>query len=152
MKKFLAPFFLAIWFTAFSAGCGSGNTTTVGLQVELTGIARTSDGVTKLSWRVVNPNIVPYLVAQSSNKVHLNGVLVGTTNDREPLAVPAQSQVNRTSQLVIAGTAAEQTLAAAAAAGSGAYQVESYILIRLYGDTTDKSNLKAAGTLPVTAK
>ena len=63
MKKFLAPFFLAIWFTAFSAGCGSGNTTTVGLQVELTGIARTSDGVTKLSWRVVNPNIVPYLVA-----------------------------------------------------------------------------------------
>jgi hypothetical protein len=38
------------------------------------------------------------------------------------------------------------------AAGTASYQVESSILIRLYGDTTDKSTLKASGTLPVTAK
>lgn len=152
MKKFLAPLFLAAWFAVFSSGCGSSNTTTVGLQVELTGIARASDGTTSLSWRVVNPNIVPYLVAQSSHKVQLNGVVVGTANDKEPLAVPAQSRVDRTSPLVLAGTSAEHALASAVAAGTASYQVESSILIRLYGETTDKSTLKASGTLPVTAK
>ena len=91
-------------------------------------------------------------MAQSSHKVQLNGVVVGTANDKEPLAVPAQSRVDRTSPLVLAGTSAEHALASAVAAGTASYQVESSILIRLYGETTDKSTLKASGTLPVTAK
>jgi hypothetical protein len=66
------------------------------------------------------------------------------TNDKEPLAVPAQSRVDRTSPLVLAGTSAEHDAGSAVAAGTASYQVESSILIRLYGETTDKSTLKAS--------
>ena len=54
--------------------------------------------------------------------------------------------------MTVAGPAAERTLAAAAVAGSGAYRLESTVLMRLYGDMTDKSSLTAAGKVPVTAK
>ena len=152
MKKFLTPFFLAALFATL-AGCSSNTSnTTTGVKLELTGLARATDGSTQVAWRVVNPNIISYLLAEASHRIYLDGVLIGTVNDRDPVAIPAQAHVDLTSRLTVAGLAAERTLAAAAAAGSGAYRVESTILMRLYGDITDKSSLSAAGKVPVTAK
>lgn len=152
MKKFLAPFFLVALFAALGSGCNSSNTITVGLKVELTGLARAGDGSTQVSWRVVNPNVVPYLIAQSNHRVYLDGVLVGTITDKEATALPAHNHAARSTTLTTAGPAAERTLAAAAAAGSAAYRVESTVIIRLYGDTTERSSLSSAGTVPVSAK
>lgn len=152
MKKFLTPLLGAALFTLFATGCSSTNTLMVGLKTELTGIARAGDGTVQVSWRVVNPNIVSYLVAEADQRIYLDGVLVGTSKDREPVAVPAQSKTDRTSALVPAGAAAERTLAAALKAGSAAYRLESSVTIRLYGDTTEKSTLTASGTVPVTAR
>ena len=152
MKKFLTPFFLVTLFAALAAGCGGPNTAMVGLKVELTGLTRNGEGNTQVSWRVVNPNIVPYLVAQANHRIYLDGVLVGTITDREAAALPAQSKAERTNPLVIAGPTAERALAAAATAGTAAYRLESSVTIRLYGETTDRSDLRATGTVPVTAK
>ena len=124
----------------------------VGLNIELAGITRTADGKAEAAWRVVNPNVVSYLVAQANHRIYLDGALVGTVNDREALAVPAQSRADRTSALVITGAAAERALAAATATGSAAYRIESTVTIRLYGETTDRSELRAAGTVPVRTK
>jgi LEA14-like dessication related protein len=151
MKKILAPLFLATLLAFVAAGCGS-NTTMVGLNVELGGISRGGGGQVEVTWRVANPNIVPYLVAQASHRIYLDGVLVGTINDKDALALPAQNKAERTSPLVLAGPAAERTVAAAIAAGSATYRLESTVTIRLYGDNTDKSDLRGAGTVTVTAK
>lgn len=152
MKKLFTPFFLASMLALLGAGCSSSNTITAGLRVELTGIARTGDGATRMDWRVVNPNVVSYLLAQSTHRVYLDGVLVGTITDKDAMALPAHNHAARSTALTIAGPAAERTLAAAASAGSAAYRVESTVIIRLYGDSTERTNLSSAGTVPVTAK
>ncbi len=149
MKPFPAPLTFLLVLAAFLAGCGSPNTTTVGLKVELAGVARQADGHALVTWRVVNPNIVPYLLARVSHRIYLDGTLVGSVDDREALAIPSQTNQERTTALVSAGPAAERALAAAATAGSAAYRVESNVLVRLYGDTTEKGELRGAGTVPV---
>lgn len=152
MKKFLTPFFLVTLLTMLGTGCSSSNTITAGLRVELTGLARADDGTTRADWRVVNPNVVSYLLAQSSHRVYLDGVLVGTFTDKEAMALPANNHSARSSLLKSDGAAAERTLAAAAAAKSASYRVESDIIIRLYGDSTERSGLSSTGTVPVTTK
>ena len=153
MKKFLTPFFL-VTLLALVAGCNSSrnNNTTAGVKIELTGLARASDGSTRVSWRVANPNVISYLVSQATHRIYLNGVLVGTVKDREPLAVTAQAHTDVTSAMTSAGPAGDSALAAAASAGSAAYRVESAIVVQLYGEMIDKSDLTATGTVPVTAK
>ncbi len=149
MKKFLIPFFLLLLL----AGCSSSNnnTITVGLKIELTGLARSNDGTTLVSWRIVNPNIVSYLVDETTHRIYLNGTLVGTTQEKEVMAIPAQTNANRTTRLVTSGTTAERTLSEAIAASPATYRTESIIIVRLYGDRTDKSSLTSAGKVPVTA-
>lgn len=153
MKRFLTPFFLAT-LLALLAGCSSSsnNSTTAGMKIELTSLTRTSDGSVRVAWRVANPNVISYLVSQASHRIFLNGVLVGTVNDREPLAVMPQTHTDRTSSMASAGPAADSALAAAATAGSAAYRVESAIVVQLYGDMIDKSNLTTTGTVPVATK
>jgi hypothetical protein len=79
MKKFLAPLFLAAWFAVFSSRLRQ-RQHHHGRICRLSSRASPGPATARpsLSWRVVNPNIVPYLVAQSSHKVQLNGVVVGT--------------------------------------------------------------------------
>lgn len=152
MKKFPAPFFLASLLALLGTGCSSSNTITAGLKVELTGLVRAGDGTTRADWRVVNPNVVSYLLAQSTHRVYLDGTLVGTITDKDAMALPAHNHSARSATLTGAGPAAERTLAVAAAAGSTAYRVESTVIIRLYGDSTERTSLSSAGTVPVTAK
>ena len=152
MKLFPTPLCVLFVFAAFLAGCGGPNTTTVGLKVELSRVAHGGNGRTEVSWRLVNPNIVPYLLARATHKIYLDGVLVGTVDDREALAVPAQSNQDRTSPLTSAGAGAEAALANAARNGSAAYRVESVVVVRLFGETTEKTDLRATGTVPVAGK
>ena len=147
MKRILFPFFLLLLL----AGCSS-NTITVGLKVELTNIARSSDGTTQVSWRIVNPNISSYLLDETTHRIYLNGTLVGTTNEKEAVAIPAQTNAYRTTKLHPAGAAGERALVDALAAGTATYRTDSTIIIRLYGDSTDKSSLTSAGKVTVTAK
>ncbi len=152
MKKFFTPLFLVTLCAAFLTGCGNYSATVAGLQIELTGIERAAGGTTQVTWRLVNPNVISYLVAESSHRIYLDGVLAGTITDKEAMALPVRSKPDRSSILTPAGPAAERALAAAVAAGSGSYRVESSILIRLYGETTEKTALAAAGKVTVTAK
>lgn len=147
MKRILVSFFLLLL-----AGCSSSNTITVGLKVELMHITHRSDGTTQVAWRIVNPNVVPYLVAESTHRIYLNGTLAGTTVEKEAVAIPPQSNVERTTRLAVPGAEAERVLGDAAGAGSGSYRVESTIIISLYGDTMDKSKLVGTGTVHVAAK
>ena len=48
MKKFLTPLFLITLLTLL-AGCSSSNNTTAGVRIELTSLARASDGRTRVS-------------------------------------------------------------------------------------------------------
>jgi LEA14-like dessication related protein len=152
MKSLPAPLSLLLLVTFFLAGCGGPNTTTVGLKIELTRVVRQANGGAQVTWRVVNPNIVPYLLARATHHVYLDGVAVGTLDDSEALAIPAQTNQERTTTLAAAGTAAEQALAAAAKAGAATYRLDSNVIVRLYGDTVEKSELHGAGTVPVSGK
>lgn len=152
MKSFPAPLFLCLLLSAFLAGCHGASTVTVGLKPELTSITRQSNGQTLVAWRMMNPNIVPYLLGRTNHRIYLNGVLVGTIEDREPLAVPAQTNQERTDTLVIAGPPGEQALAKAAAAGSATYRLETTVIVHLFGEETDKGELLATGNVSVAAR
>ena len=153
MKRFFAPVFLLTLLGTCVLGCR--NTSVIiatGLRVELTAITNNADGTVSASWRMVNPNIASYLLSSTSHKVYLNGVLLGTITDHEPLGVPASTSVDRASKLGGGDAAASRTLANAAAKGAGDYRVDSQIVIRIYDETIEKAVLTNSGTVPVTAK
>jgi hypothetical protein len=152
MKKFLTPFLLAALAALLGSGCSSSNTITAGLRVELTEIVRAADGTTRADWRMVNPNVVSYLLAETSHRVYLNGTLVGTITDKEAMALPAKNQSARSAVLRTEGDGAGRVLAGAASAGSAAYRVESSVTIRLFGESTERTSLASSGTVPVTSK
>lgn len=152
MKFLRAPFVVCMILAAFLAGCGGPNTATVGLNVELTRITQTGGGPVQVTWRVLNPNIVPYLISRTTHRVYLDGVLIGTVDDRDALAIPAQTNQERTTALSSAGPAADRAIAAAATAGTATYRMESAVIVRLYGDNTEKSELRGGGKVPVTSK
>lgn len=154
MKKSLTPLLLLACSFLFLAGCSTFDRgiAIVGLSVELTGIERAADGTVSVSWNLVNPNIASYLIARASHKIFLDGRLVGTTVNEEPTAIPAQQSVNKVTPLKLADTAAGRLIAEAAARGSAAYRVDTQLLIRVYGETTDKGDLTHSGSVPVTSK
>lgn len=153
MKKFLAPLALLLGGLLFPAGCtNTGAIIVTGLRVELIAIERAGDGTVTLAWRMVNPNVTPYLIAEVSHKISLNGAPVGTTSDLQPMAAPAQNHADRTSRLTLAGAAAERLIADALSQGSASYRVESVLTIQLYGEMTEKGNLTGTGSVKVTGK
>ena len=154
MKKLLTPLLVLACSLLIFAGCTGfeRGLTAVGLSVELTGIERAADGTVSVAWRLVNPNISPYLIARTNHKIFLDGKLVGTALNEEPTAVPAQQSVAKVTRLTLADAAAAGLVAETAARGTAAYRVETQLLIRLYGETTDKGALTHSGSVPVTNK
>jgi len=154
MKKLPLPLRLLAGCVLFLAGCSGFDrgVASVGLSVELTGIERAADGTVTVAWDLINPNISPYLLDRVSNKVYLNGTLVGTTLDTARMAIPAQQTTSKVSRLTTAGPAAELLIAAAAAKGNAAYRVDTQLLLRLYDEITDKGALTHSGSVPVTGK
>ena len=152
MKQLITPFLLLGLLAALITGCSSGQIVTVGLKVELIRIQRAGDGSAQVTWRVNNPNVVAYLLSETRHRIYLNGTLVGTAVDAEPTAFPAQSSVDKTAKLTLAGSAAERGLSEAVAAGSASYRVDTQVIVRIYGDSIEKGNLSHTGTVPVTGK
>lgn len=154
MKKLLTPLLVLACSILILAGCNGfeRGITAVGLSVELTGIERAADGTVAVAWKLVNPNIAAYLIARTNHKIFLEGRLVGTALNEEPTAVPAQQSVAKVTRLTLADAAAAGLIADAAARGSAAYRVETQLVIRLYGETTDKGSLTHSGSVPVTNK
>lgn len=154
MKKLLTPLFLALGCALFLAGCGHNvsEIIVVGLNAELTGIERAGDGTVTVKWSMVNPNVTPYLLSGVTNKIYLNGTLVGSTVETEAFGLPAQQAVHKTTRLTVAGPDATRVIAEAAAHGSAAYRVDSQLVILLYGESTEKGTLTHSGSVPVTAK
>jgi len=154
MKKLLTPLLLLLGSVLFLGGCGTydNQLVVVGLRLELAGITRAADGSVAVTWQLVNPNIAPYLMARIGQTVSLNGTVVGTTLDTDPMAFTAQSTTNKTSKLSLAGPAAERVLADAIAKGSAAYHVDAQVVIQLYGDSVEHSVISGSGSVPVTGK
>jgi hypothetical protein len=153
MKRLLAPVFLLTLMAAILPGCSnSSQLIAVGLRIELTGITQASDGSVSATWHVANSNVVAYLLTRVTHKVYLDGTYLGMIVDEEPLAVPANSNAGRSNKLARGDAAAARVVAAAVANGSGNYRIDTQIIIRIYGDTIEKSVLANAGSVPVTAK
>ena len=150
MKQAITPLLL-VCAVLFAASCGNtGAVVVTGLRVELTGVERAADGAVSVSWRLVNPNVTSYLLAQATNRIYLNGTLVGTIVDKDPTGVPANGSAAKTSMLTLAGPAAAKILAAAS--GTASYRVESSLIIQIYGSQTEKGYLASTGTVPVVSK
>ena len=153
MRKLITPLFLLAGAVLLQCGCADiGAIVVTGLRVELTGIERAADGNVSVSWRVANPNVSSYLVASVSNKIYLNGTLVGTTFSNDPLGVPAQGNAARSGKLTLAGPAADRILTEAAAHGPVGYRVDSHLIIQIYGDETSKGDLSNSGSVTVVSK
>jgi hypothetical protein len=153
MKNLLTPLLLACSVLCL-AGC-SGFTqgaTAIGLSVEVTGVNRAADGAVEVSFRLDNPNIVPYLLAETTHRIFLNGTLIGIHRNLQAVALPAQTKLEGMARLIPEGPAAVRAVNDAVAAGSASYRTETALLIRLYGETTDKGTLVGTGTVAVTAK
>lgn len=151
MKKAIAPLILLVCAGLFTSSCSNvGAIVVTGLRVELTEVERTADGAVSVSWRVVNPNVTSYLLGQVTNRIFLNGTLVGATLDKDPTGVPSNGSAAKTSRLTLTGPAAAQILAATH--GTASYRVESSLIIQIYGDQTEKGDLVNTGTVPVVSK
>ena len=153
MKRLLLPLCLAACVTIFQAGCKNVGTIVVtGLRTELTGIERAGDGATSVSWRIVNPNVASYLIGHSTHRVYLDGTFVGTFDEKDAMAVPAQNNAAKTSRLAVAGGAGDKRLAEAAGHGPTAYRVESNLIVVIYGDSEEKGDIVSSGSVAVTTK
>jgi hypothetical protein len=154
MKRSLTPVFLLALLAAILTACtNTSRIIATGLEIELTGIERASDGTVTAAWHVKNPNIVSYLFSRVSHKIQLNGTYLGLIEETEPLPVPATSNdAGRTSKLTKVDAAANRVLTEAASAGSASYRVDTQITILIYDDTVEKSSLTNSGTVPVKAK
>lgn len=153
MKKLHTSVFLLALLAAILAGCtNNSRLISTGLNIELTGIERASDGSVSASWRMDNSNIVAYLLTHVRHKIYLNGTYLGTVMDEEPLAVPASTKTGRTSKLTGGNAAATQVLAEAITRGSANYRIDTQIVIRIYDEAVEKAALANSGTVPVTAK
>lgn len=152
MKKMPLLFLAGLLICGFSA-CSNVSEIIAGeLKVALAKIERTGNGTVQVTWVVENPNVVSYLISKGTHKIMLNGTLVGTIVQDTPLGVPANTQLERTGLLVLAGPAAGPVIDLALAQGSVAYRVDSTVYLLILDDKFEKVHLTRSGTVVVAAK
>lgn len=150
MKKLSALLLLAL--VALAAGCKNYVIpTTAGLHVDLISLQRAGQEV-HVTWRVRNPNVVAYVLTQTSHRISLGGVQLGTVTDKDRIGVPSQNEVERHGVLVPASPAASEAINQALAKGSAAYTLESTFWMLVLDDKIEKFTRPSSGTIPVTAK
>ncbi len=153
MKKLLTPLILLAGTLLLPCGCTNvGAIAVTGLHIEVTAIELETDSSVAVAWQVVNPNVASYLVASVSNKIYLNGTLVGTVFTNDPLGLPPQKNVTKNGKLTLAGPAADRLLREAAGHGPVNYRVDSLLVIQMYGDDTSKGQLTHSGSVTVVSK
>ena len=148
MKQFFIRLALALTFAAL-AGCNSDKPGLVGFKPELLKIERDGHGGATAIWQIVNPNIATYNVAESSHKIFVNGRYLGRAVTKEPTGVPRQTNITQSAPIAL-----ERDGAAIldAAGNSGAYRIESSLLLLIYSTTTEKFSVTNAGTVRITGK
>jgi LEA14-like dessication related protein len=151
-RRYLVLLLLGLGLFFPSACSNPGKIIVTGLKVELTGIDRAGDGAVTVHWRMVNPNVTPYLLSRVNSRIYLDGALIGKTADGAPMAVPAEANAAKSSTLETGGTDGGRIIGEAAARGSAGYRVDSEVTVLIYGDTTQNGVLTSSGTVPVTAK
>lgn len=144
MKKTFALFFASLGLLALLAGCAS-SPKIRGLTVELAKLEQAADGTVIATLRYTNPNVVAYNVASSTHKLTLNGRSVGTITAEGAVGIPQQFTLTHTGRLKLANGA---TLPA----GSAAYSMSSALILRLYGDATDKATFTNSGTVEIVTR
>jgi LEA14-like dessication related protein len=152
MKKLPLLLLATLVLSCFSACTSTTDIIAGDLKVALTRIERAGDKTVHVIWRVDNPNVVSYLVSKGTHKILLNGTLVGTIVQDQPLGIPAQTKLERTSVLTLANPAAEAIIDQALAHGSADYRVESNIMLLIIDDKFEKIRLTYTGNVPVVAK
>ncbi len=153
MKRLLTPVFLLALLAAFLPACtNTSRIIATGLEIEVTGIERASDGTVTASWQIKNPNIVAYLISRVKHKIVLNGVNLGSIDESEPLPLPIGGKGGRTSKLSGVDAAATRVLTEAASLGSANYRLDTQITILVYDDTFEKAGLTHSGTVSVKAR
>jgi hypothetical protein len=150
MKKLSALLLLVL--LALAAGCKNYVIpTTAGLHADLISLQRAGNEV-QVTWRLRNPNVVAYVLTQTSHRVTLGGTLVGTVTDKERIGVPSQNEVERIGVLVPASPAAQEAINQAIANGSAPYTLESTFWMLMIEDKTEKFTRSSSGRIPITAK
>jgi hypothetical protein len=150
MKKLSVLLLLAL--VAFAAGCKNYVIpTTAGLHVDLISLQRAGDEV-HVTWRVRNPNVVAYVLTQTSHRITLGGTPIGTVTDKERVGVPSQNELERSGVLVPSSPAAREAINQAVAKGSAAYTLDSTLWMLVLDDKIEKFSRPSSGTIPVTAK
>ena len=153
MKRFLTPVLLLTLLAAILSACSNASRIiSTGLDVEITSIERTGEGLATVSWQFKNSNVVSYLLSHMAHKIQINGTDLGVINEKDALAIPAGSNAGRTSKLTGLSPAASHVLSEAASSGSANYRIDSQITILIYDDSTEKAVLTHSGTVPVKAK
>jgi hypothetical protein len=143
MRKLVAPLLLAIGLLALLVGCSSPPLT--GFTIELQKIEQAADGSLIATARLVNPNVVAYNVDSSTHALYLDGKLAGTLSASGAEGVPAQNSVVTTAKF---STAPGFVLKS----GTASYRLESVLVMRLYGDSTEKQKLTSTGTVQIVTK
>ena len=148
MKQFFIRLALALAL-AVLAGCATGKPGLIGFRPELLKIERDGRGGATAIWQIVNPNIATYNVAESSHKIFVNGRYLGRAVTKEPTGVPRQTNITQSAPIAL-----ERDGAAIldAAGNSGAYRIESSLLLLIYSTTTEKFSVTNAGTVRITGK
>lgn len=147
MKKLFAPLLLVI-AVLLTAGCSSNmQIVTAGLRAELLRVQRLPTGDVQVTWRLNNPNVVPYVITRATLKVSLDGKPVGEFTETRRFAVPAQNVAEQTS--VLAGTAVTDSAAVEQALRKGnvSYSAAATIWILMLEDKEEKFRSEASGNV-----
>lgn len=147
MKKLFAPLLLSLAML-FVAGCASNmEIVTAGLRTELLRVQRQPSGDVQVTWKVSNPNVVPYVITRAVLKVSLDGKVVGELNDPRRFAVPAQNLAEQTSVLPAAAITDKATLEQALLRGNAGYALNATIWILMLEDKEEKFRADASGSV-----
>lgn len=143
MRKLVAPLLAIVALFTLLVGCSSPPLT--GFTIELVKIEQAGDGSLLATARLINPNVVAYNVDTSTHSLYLDGKLAGTLTASGAEGVPAQQTVVTTAKFT---TAPGFVLTA----GRASYRLESTLVMRLYGDSTEKQKLTSSGTVEIVTK
>ena len=152
MNKILPRLLLALVLVCGFTACSSPESITAGLKLELTNVERAGDGSVRVAWRVQNPNVFSYLLSKTTHKLFLDGTLVGSFNETNPLGVPAQSHAETISVLTPVQPPAGTLLDQAIAHGSANYRLDSVLFVLLLDEQIEKIPRITSGTVAVTTK
>ena len=152
MNKILPRLLLALVLVCGFTACSSPESITAGLKLELTNVERAGDGSVRVAWRVQNPNVFSYLLSKTTHKLFLDGTLVGSFAETNPLGVPAQSHAETISVLTPVKPPAGTVLDQAVAIGTANYRLDSMLFVLLLDEQIEKIPRVTSGTVAVSTK